>query len=298
MIMSRFARGAGFTLLSTLLTFSGMHSAQADQTPQHRLTIDVTPQETWATGTDTPGIPGYPRVDGNLKVGKKLSYRIGPRLSVNVQQSYIDESIGRWTAPNGKPEGPGTVHDLVEDYYFAYPVHSLQLRAGFDYRHRVCCPAATSGAAPQAWHEYYLEGDYGFGPRTSFGSAFTLGLRASYMPHHASPAYLASLPPGVKDEGSRMKYSGFLNVTCPISRRHQLAAFATYAYDSDYFENSPIEFFYNDIDFGLTKVVNPHFSVTVKASNLTQFKQGYPFAYPNAIHRAQVLLLLDYHLTP
>lgn len=273
-------------------------SAPITATPPPRLSIDVIPQETWSTGGDTPSIPGYPRVNGNSKIGKKFSYLIGSRLTINAQQSYIDQNIGRWTGPNGESEGPGTVHDLIEDYYLVYPMNNLQLRAGFDYRHRVCCPSATSGVAPQAWHEYYLEGDYRFGPITSLGNIFTLGLRASYMPHHATAAYLASLPPGLKDEGSRMKYSGFFTATYPISRKAQLAAFATYAYDSDYFENSPIEFLYNEIDVGMTKVVNPNLSITAMTSNLTQFKQGYPFPFPNAIHRAKTVVSLDYHFNP
>ena len=67
----------------------------------------------------------------------------------------------------------------------------------------------------------------------------------------------------------------------------------------DFFDNSPVPFYYDISDFGFTKRINKYLSASADINNLVQQNLGnVPFPSPNTIHRIYLATGLDIHLGP
>ncbi len=88
-------------------------------------------------------------------------------------------------------------------------------------------------------------------------------------------------------------YTG--NITYPIGnpKTSTFAVFGTYLNNFDYFENSPIQYLYNEADYGIKKEFSKYVTLTVTNSNLYQHLAGYPFILPNTINRDKLIGTLD-----
>jgi len=258
-------------------------------------TIDIVPQSTFATGTDYT--PGQPVPDGTVRVGGKITETIIGNLSASYQHGYIVETVGNPGFPIN-----GFVDDPIDDFRLNYGVSkSFTTALGYFYRHRSCCPAANNptNLQPLMVHEAYLELNYAFPAIASLGGAqFSVSGRATQtLSHHPTPqSVLAANPQIRRDEGNRLWPTAGASLSVPVDPKNGFNVFGSYAYAKDYFDYQPIAFWYNIVDYGFTKTVNPALSFTLDTSNLTQHKQGYPFAGFNAIHRTKVVLSADIHI--
>jgi len=259
-------------------------------------TIDIIPQSTFATGTDfTQGQPAH---NGVTKIGGKITQAILSNLSASYQHGYIDETIGN----SGFPIN-GYVSDPTDDFRLNYTASkALSAAVGYFYRHRTCCPASNdpTNLQPITVHEAYLELGYAFPAIQALnGAQFSLNGRATQtLAHHPAPRSVLLANPQIHgDEGNRIWPTGGASLVVPIDKKNGFNVFGTYSYAKDYFDYQPIAFWYNIVDYGFTRVVNPVLSFTFDTTNLTQHRQGYPFPNFNAIHRTKFVLSADIHLS-
>jgi len=276
---------------------SGVPNPQQRPTVSRIPTIDIIPQTTFATNGDYT--QGQPVANGVAKIGGKITEAILNNLSVSYQHGYIDETIG-----NPGFQLNGLVNDPTDDFRLNYTANKAFSGAlGYFYRHRTCCKASNdpTNLQPITVHEAYLELNYAFPAIASLGGAqFALTGRATQtLAHHPTPLSVLVANPQIKgDEGNRIWPTAGASLVVPVDPKNGFSVFGTYSYAKDYFDYQPIAFWYNIVDFGFTRVVNPVLSFTFDASNLTQHKQGYPFAGFNTIHRAKFVLSADIHIAP
>lgn len=257
--------------------------------------IDITPQTTFATGGDYT--PGQPVPQGLIRIGGKITEAITKNLSASYQHGYINEAIG-----NPGFQLNGFVDDPIDDFRLNYAAtKQLSAALGYFYRHRTCCKASNdpTNLQPITVHEGYLQMSYAFAAIPGLGgSQLSLSGRITRtLSHKPTPASVLAANPQIRgDEGNKYWPTAGALVTVPVDPKSGLTAFGSYAYAKDYFDFQPIAFWYNIIDYGFTRTVSPALSFTLGASNLTQHKQGYPFAGFNTIHRTRVVLSADIHL--
>ncbi|MBD5657385.1 MAG: hypothetical protein IAI50_19715 [Candidatus Eremiobacteraeota bacterium] len=259
-------------------------------------TIDIIGQSTFATGGDYTS----PGVSGITKVGGKITETIFGNLNFSYQHGYIDETIGSHPYPTA---GSFNVNDPTDDWQLNYAVNkSVSASLGYFYRHRTCCPAANdpTNIQPITVHQAFLEVDYALPAIAALNDA-TLSLNARYtkaLAHHPTPESVLLANPQISgDEGDAGHPTGGGTLTVPIDKKNGFSVFGNYTYAYDYFDYQPIAFWYNIVDYGFTRVVNPYLSFTLDSSNLTQHKnQDYPFLAPNTIHRTKFVLSADVRL--
>lgn len=236
-----------------------------------RPTIEILPQSTFATGADERGAPGgLPFTHGDVRVPFKLTLPAGKHLQFVWQQKNIDETLGRVTTPSGAYTYPGAYHDVAEDVGAGYKTGDVTWNAGYFERHRVCCPFDKVRERLA-----YVGGEDDFGPSSGGKSLFVFKFRLLRSLEHPDLFYRTSLQARV-----------------PL-RKHAFVL-AQAGIDSDYFDRQPIPLYYNYVNVGIEKDFSPNVSYKMLVENLTQRNQGYPFAAPNAIHRAKIVLQADF----
>jgi hypothetical protein len=276
--------------LLPLLVLFGLTTAPATANPQLPV-INLLPQSTFATGGDTGvGSNNIAIVDGDVRVPFTVGDQISPRLSFLWAHGNIDQTIGRVSTATGAWAEPGSIHDITDDFSLGYQVGTpLSLHAGYYSRHE---PGYDENA-----YAAYLEGDTSFGPSFNGAKLFTYSLRGSQtLAHHTDASELASLPStgASHDEGNLLTYSTTLGAHYKLNRTpYGLSVFAYASILNDYFDGTPFAWYYTATDYGANKVVTRDLSYEVDICNLTQYKQGYPFVYPNALHRAKIVLSAD-----
>jgi hypothetical protein len=228
------------------------------------------------------------------------------RLNLNYTHGYVDQNLGTVTSAAGKTTYQVLNDDRTDDAALNYTMGQFTLSGGWHERVRMCCGnnAPESAALQTAYHYDYLQLGTRVGPNSKyFGRLFGLTVQDAYIPHvdgfyKANPACvgaLCSTPPyEFAAEGNKTKITYTGNVTVPVGGRNSsFALFGTYLNNWDYFDNSPIMYIYNQVDFGFTKKFSPWVSFTANDSNLYQHQQGYPFVLPNTINRNKLIVTLD-----
>lgn len=253
-------------------------------------TIDIIPQSSFATGGDYT--PGMPTPQGTVRTGGKISQPLLSNLSASYQHGYIVEAVGT----HGANTQSIFVDDPIDDFRLNYSASkSLAAALGYFYRHRTCCPSATNDAGGVSVHETYLELSYAFPAIAALGGTqFGITGRATHTVAHKPATPFNSLTGG--DEGNRVWPTGGASVSIPVDPKAGFTVFGNYTFAKDYFNFTPIAFWYNIIDYGFTKNVNPYLSFNLDTTNLTQHKQGFPFEGSNTIHRTKVVLTADIHI--
>jgi len=280
------------TATTSTLSTSTATSKHVDYTPS----IDIIGQSSSTTSSDARSYNGAYFDAATMRVGGKIDENISRHLDASYQHGYVDHTLGR--APNPTT---AVVDDIFDDYRLNLNSNKrLNFALGYYYRHRQCCPGDNSAGnlTPSKERQAYLEANYIF-PKIRFlnGGVIALNARDSLEIHHVSAtAATLAANPQLSDNGTRTMPSGGASLTIPVNRKAGVSVFTSYSYQFDYFDYSPIVWWYNVVDFGFTKKFNKNFSMRFDNNNLVQHKQGYPFQGENALHRAKFVLSADLHL--
>ncbi len=305
----------GAAVVAGLLSTSAGASADI-KAPSYIPTIDIYPTATFVTGEDAHGLPAetgprngqLPLVEGDVKFNGVVSVPLLNHLAFQYEYdraSGIDNSIGNTNSTLGIPQYHTASNDLVNEFRIAYSQPNIGVILGSYYRYRVCCPntADPANAAPSDWHAQYVQ----LGLTTPKihalnGATFGVTTRGTYNHHHVSAAGLAAAQAAGYnkefDGKARFGINYGANTNVPINSG--LSLFASWSFGAfDFFDNSPVPFYYDISDFGFTKKINKYLSATADINNLVQQNLGnVPFPSPNTIHRIYLATGLDIHLGP
>jgi hypothetical protein len=226
----------------------------------------------------------------------------------------IDTTIGRVTG--GVAVGghnydthtyiyPGTSNDIVDTFRLSYTgIKGVGVTVGTFYRFRHDNQATNDplNLAPADWHEQFLTLNYTAPPIKAL-NGFTLGASGTYEhnKHHVSAAGLAAEEAaGFSDSDGKTRTGVNYGVNGNLPINKSFSIFGSSSYGAfDFFDNAPVPFYYVIDDVGISKKLNQVLSLTADLNNLTQENRGgWPFAYPNTIHRIYFAIALDIHLAP
>jgi hypothetical protein len=227
----------------------------------------------------------------------------------------IDTTIGRVPAQisNGShllanPAGgfiyPATSNDIVDAFrinYTGIKGVGVTLATQYRFRHDNMATNDPLNLAPADWHQQSLTLSY-TAPAIAALNGLTIGVSGTgvYNKHHASPAGIAGeAAAGLSDSDGSTRHGINYGVNGNLPINHGFAIYGSTSYGGfDYFDNAPI-FYYVIDDVGIYKKLNQVLSLTADLNNLTQENRGgFPFAYPNTIHRIYFAIALDIHLAP
>jgi hypothetical protein len=227
----------------------------------------------------------------------------------------IDTTIGRVPAQisNGShllanPAGgfiyPKTSNDIADTFrlnYTGIKGVGVTLATFYRFRHDNTATNDPLNLAPADWHQQTLTLSY-TAPAIAALNGLTLGVSGTgvYNRHHASPAGIAGeAAAGLADNDGKTRYGVNYGVNAHLPINHGFAIYGSTSYGGfDYFDNNPI-FYYVIDDVGIYKKFNDVLSLTADLNNLTQENRGgFPFAFPNTIHRIYFAIALDIHLAP
>lgn len=266
-----------------------------------------------AGGTCGPN-GNYEFANPATNLGYGVNINLAPRWTLNYVHSYVNQNLGTVTNYAGVTTYQQFNNDRTDDANIGYQLGPVALAGGWHERVRQCCgnPPQQSDAGQTAYHYWYLQGTEGFGPGSKyFGKMFTLTLQAAYEPHVPSAAYYANpaclayataaecKTPPYEIPGEGNKFHGLYNIrfATPIGgKTSSFGVFAQYLNNWDYFDNAPIMYLYNEMDYGASYKFSPFITLTATNSNLYQHPSGYPFVVPNTINRDKLYMTLDFAL--
>lgn len=276
-------------------------------------TITISPQSSWASGTDEwstcgpysssthpcPGNTNTLVTNATTRLGGSITETIG-KFSFGVSRSYLDFTLGRVTGPNGHYIYPGYADDAVSTASASYNFGVVQASAGYTQRIRWCCPSGNTAAAnPLAFEWYWVQFGRGFGPKTKMGNWLTLSVNESFAPHSTSPTFANPQPhgPPIVAQGGKpfTTFTGTLEI--PVDKQQSFAPFVTYANNWEYWQAFATPLFYNNVTWGVTKVFSPNISYTASVTNYYQHNQGYPFVAPNTLNLTMLQMVANLSLT-
>ncbi len=230
----------------------------------------------------------------------------------------IDTTIGRVTNSAGKYIYPATSNDIVDTFRLSYTGIKgvgVTLNSFYRFRHDNEATNDPTNLTPADWHEQNLDLSYTAPPIAAL-NGFTLGVGATfeYNKHHVSgnpnvspfdPSNAGSglagaAGAGYADKDGSKRYGINYGVSGNLPINHGVALFGSTRYGAfDFFDNSPVPFYYVIDDVGIYKKFNKTLALTGDLNNLTQINRGgVPFVYPNTIHRIYFAIALDIHLAP
>lgn len=256
-------------------------------------TLEIQPQASFASGSDEQAAPGgLPLTDGAPRVPFKLTVPLTKKLKFVFQKKNIDETLGRVTTESGAYKYPGAYHGDSHDASISYAAGSaITWSAGYYQRHRACCPYDKIEE-----HLAYAGFEDDFGPVTAKKSLFVAKAQLlRSIDHKEDASFLAANAPGytfADYKGNLVIYRAYVEMRAPVAKKLRLIARA--GIDSDYFDYQPVPLYYNYVNVGAQAALSPNVTYTMLVENLTQRNQGYPFAAPNAIHRAKIVLQADF----
>ena len=190
----------------------------------------------------------------------------------------IDTTIGRVTDATGKYVYPATSNDIVDAFrlnYSGIKGVSVSLATQYRFRHDNTATNDPTNLAPADWHQQSLTLGYTL-PAIAALNGTTIGISATGVmnKHHVSAAGLAAEEAaGFTDSDGKTRYGVNYgpNINIPVSKG--FAVFGSASYGAfDYFDNAPVPFYYDIIDFGIYKKFNSLLSLTADLNNLTQDK--------------------------
>ncbi|MDB5095497.1 MAG: hypothetical protein JWO85_3598 [Candidatus Eremiobacteraeota bacterium] len=271
----------------------------------HKTVIDLIPTLSSSIGGDEFS-PVQPASNPFVRSDVRLSYRLTQDLAPHLSFSYFhnaaiaDNTLGRVVSRAGTFLYPQSARDALDDFGFSYALKRGYARLGYNYEHRVCCPAANdpTNLAPAAWHAVYAEGQIRTAPIGRQQLTFSFTERASRADHHVTEAYLLALPPGFTDS-NRAEYglTQTLGATANVLPRTQ--AFATFTWGATYFfDNAPFPYLADTFDYGLQRPISRDVTLRAEINQQTAREMGYPFPAPNALHRTKFVLSADIRIAP
>jgi hypothetical protein len=236
----------------------------------------------------------------------------------------IDTTIGRVTGsvttgvvlPNGSVVGggrlptnqyiyPASNNDIKDTFQLNYSgIKGIGVSVGTFYRFRHDNPAtadaATNGGTPADWHEQFVSLSY-TSPAFAALNGATVGISGTYNynKHHVSAIGLQEEEQaGFSDSDGKIRTGVNYGVNANLPFNHGFNLFGSASYGAfDFFDNSPVPFYYDIIDVGINKRFNQVFSLTADLNNLTQQNLGgWPFISPNTIHRIYFAITGDVHI--
>lgn len=268
-----------------------------------------------------PGCAAGGTRPGKLDVNAVISVPLVRGLAFQYEHDRaagIDTTIGRVTNAAGKYIYPATSNDIVDTFRLSYTgIKGVGVTVGTFYRFRHDNQATNDplNLAPADWHEQFVTLNYTL-PAITALNGLTLGVSATgeynkhhvsgnpnvspFAPENAGSGLAGAAAAGYSDKDGAKRYGlnyGF-NGNLPIN--HGFALFGSASYGAfDWFDNSPVPFYYVIDDVGITKSFNKTLSLTADLNNLTQINRGnVPFVYPNTIHRIYFAISADIHLAP
>jgi hypothetical protein len=198
---------------------------------------------------------------------------------------------------------PASNNDIVDTFRVNYSgIKGVGVTLGTFYRFRHDNEATNDplNLAPSDWHEQFVTLSYTAPPIAAL-NGFTLGVSGTgeYNHHHVSAAGLAAEEAaGFSDYDGKPRFGINYGVNGNLPINHGFAIFGSSSYGAfDFFDNSPVPFYYVIDDVGIVKKFNQTLSLSGDLNNLTQQNRGgWPFIYPNTIHRIYFDIALDIHL--
>ncbi len=239
----------------------------------------------------------------------------------------IDTTIGRVTGstrvgglnvPNNQYIYPGTSNDIVDTFRLSYTgIKGVGVTVGTFYRFRHDNQATNDPAnlSPADWHEQFVTLNYSLPPIAAL-HGFSLGVSATgeynkhhvsgnpnvspFAPENAGSGLAGAAAAGYSDQDGKKRYGINYSVNGNLPINSGFALFGSTAYGAfDFFDNSPVPFYYVIDDVGIHKSFNKTLALNADLNNLTQLNRGnVPFVYPNTIHRIYFAIALDIHLAP
>ena len=278
------------------------NSANPTPPPTHIPTIDLFPTLNWAVGKDEHGVPHLPaggRSQGTPEINFAITEPLFRGLSFQYEHDRgpgIDSTLGQGANKSGQLVNVPTNSDVQDWFRLQYVgVRNITLSAGYNYRsrHNNVATNDPTNLTPTAWHIAYLKAEYTTPAITVLnGATFGVAFQGLENKHHVSATGLANEKgAGFSDRDGEMRYGDILWVDAnfPLIKRHGhgLSASAYWGDGAfDYFDNSPVPYYYYMTDVGLTEQFSRTFSLTADVNNLVQHNNGgWPFPSPNAIHR-------------
>jgi hypothetical protein len=267
---------------------------------------------------------------GVLDVNAVISIPVFKGLTFQYEHDRaagIDTTIGRVTGStvvNGHNVAtnsyiyPSSSNDIVDTFRLSYSgIKGVGVTLGSFYRFRHDNEATNDprNLAPADWHEQFLNIGY-TAPAIAALNGLTLGayVDGEYNKHHVSGNPNVS-PYDPSNDGSGLQGAAFagysdtdgkarygvnygFNGNLPVN--HGVALFGSWAKGAfDFFDNSPVPFYYIITDVGIVKRFNQTLSLSADTNNLVQYNLGgVPFVPPNTIHRVYFDIALDIHLAP
>ncbi len=309
----------------------GTYAPASADTFSHLPTIDLYPTVSWATGNDEYGSPGGPDPlnnygppfgniaspsagnasgglrSGVLDVNAVVTIPLISHLSFQYEHDRaagIDTTIGRVTNAANQYIYPASSNDIVDAFRLNYGFKGfgVSLATQYRFRHDNVATNDPTNLTPAAWHQQSATVNYAT-PGIAALNGLTIGVYGTYVrnKHHVTAAGLAAEEAaGFSDSDGKIR-TGFNygpNFNLPIS--HGFAIYGSETFGPlDFFDNAPVPFYYDQVDLGIYKHFNKVLSLTADLNNLTQQNRGgWPFVYPNTIHRIFFDVALDIHLAP
>ena len=256
------------------------------------------PRPSYECAAGTCGPTGnYEFADPATNLGYGININIAPKWALNYSHGYVNQNLGTVTNAEGKTTYQVFNNDRTDDASLSYAgFKGFTVAFGWHQRVRQCCgnPPKQEDAGQTAEHWEYLNVGSRFGPGSGhFGKLFGLSLEGEYIPHDHPSCAAGSTVCLSGTSKFHVTYTG--NITLPVGnpRTSTFAVFATYLNNFDYFQNSPVQYLYNEADYGIKKQFSKYVTLTVTNSNLYQHEQGYPFIVPNTINRDKLFGVLD-----
>jgi hypothetical protein len=223
----------------------------------------------------------------------------------------IDTTIGRVTNSIATGSGriatnqyiyPASNNDIVDTFRVVYALKGFALTAGTFYRFRHDNQATNdpNNLTPADWHEQFLQLNYTAPPIAAL-NGLTIGVYGDgeYNHHHVSLAGKeAEAAVGLNDFDGKARFGINYGANANLPINHSFAIFGSWSDGAfDFFDNSPLPFYYIIDDVGIVKKFNQVLSISADTNNLTQHNLGgWPFIAPNTIHRVYFDVALDIHL--
>lgn len=248
-----------------------------------------------------------PFVRSDVRLSYRFTYNFLPRLSFSYfhNAAIADNTLGRAVTETGKVVYPQSARDILDDVGFSYalssgPVDHGYVRGAYNYEHRVCCGAANdpNNLFPAAWHSYYVEAQYKTTPITPMKWVFSFTERATLALHKTTAAYIAALPPGYTDS-NRNEYGYTQTLGAQFNIDPKTVAFGNFMWGATYFfDNAPFPYQSDTFDYGVMRPITRWFSLRAEINQQTQRPQGYPFLFPNTLHRTKLVVTGDFRIAP
>jgi hypothetical protein len=248
------------------------------------LTLSFTPKVVKSTQSDQTN-PSAARGTGGtntVRLDYGAIYRLDRRDSVSYDDVNAAFTLGRVYLPTAQGPFPlyvGTVVDRMQTLAIRHKINSaLQFNAGYFWRSRLCCPGDGDPHAPlhAGYGGNFVGTEVDFANISQAGPLFTYGVRALYVPHHAT-AELQARYPGVTIISNRFLLPQTLVLHVPYPWDRKLRPFVAYTHGANFFNNEAVPEQQNIINYGFVRPVGRNIAFRASIFNLKQTHQAASF---------------------